>query len=70
VLMPNAAPIPKIRIKIARGTNPGGGGPFFLSVRANTAIRSTAVPKNYWMVITQEGKRASRDLLHRRMPRL
>ena len=57
MLIPRAAPIPKMRMKIARGTSPGGGGPFFLSVRANTAISSTAVPRNWRRFSTDVRKR-------------
>jgi len=46
VSIPSEIPMPRKAIKTTRGTNPAGGGPLFLSVAAQTAKRSIAVPRN------------------------
>jgi len=46
VCIPNVAPIPNTRKNRASGIRPAGGGPFFLSDRASTAITKTTVARN------------------------
>lgn len=45
--MPKAAPIPNMTMKITRGTIPGGGGPFLLSVTDRTTSIKMNVPRNW-----------------------
>ena len=46
VSIPSEVPMPSMVMNSAKGASPAGGGPFFLSVTARTAMRKTAVAMN------------------------
>ena len=47
VCIPKATPIPRMAMNTTSGTRPAGGGPFLLSVIANTTNKRTKVPRNW-----------------------
>lgn len=47
MFIPREAPRPRTTMKRARGTRPGGGGPFLLSVTQSIPIINNAEPRNY-----------------------
>jgi hypothetical protein len=53
VCIPNATAIPRMATNTTNGTMPAGGGPFLLSVTANTTINRINVPMNWAPLIGQ-----------------